>query len=209
MEKELKKGFNPEDITNLAKGIKQITDEICCVLKIPKVQKRGYWEDCEWGLIIIIKSVVKDDIWKKCRELYERAVLEISNSACRGKGFKFDLQITWSWWWHSWDVPLNWGEEYTWDKTACREDPPNRACFEGNLQEVKKDSIMGSWGVLGKGYISPWVVQKHPFHSPCKYYYSWGRWEFRRGRLWKKAKKKKAQRMDNRKNIRGKGNTFI
>ena len=42
MEKELKKGFNPEDITNLAKGIKQITDEICCVLKIPKVQKRGY-----------------------------------------------------------------------------------------------------------------------------------------------------------------------
>ena len=66
-------------------------------------------------------------------------------------------------------------EEYTWDKTACRpyrlfcpkcilhlnlkererEDPPNRACFEGNLQEVKKDLIMGSWGVLGKGYISP------------------------------------------------------
>ena len=39
---------------------------------------------------LVIRSVSKDDVWKKCKQLYERAGLEISHP---GRKDKYDIQM--------------------------------------------------------------------------------------------------------------------
>ena len=101
-----------------------------------------------------IRSVIKDDVWKKCKQLYERSGLKISHP---GKKDEYDLQMICA----DGDLPklilieVKSGNSYPWDSKS-KDLPPNCSLFEGNLQDIKRGSskkrTLGSWGQLCKSY---------------------------------------------------------
>merc|ERR1719222_175543 len=107
---------------------------------------------------LIIRSVVKLDVWRRCSQLYLRAGLSLSGVDRKEKDFKndeYDLQMVFA------DGDnLNWilvevknSNPYPWESTVS---PPNPSLFEGNLQEVKRNPKkarkVGSWGQLAKSF---------------------------------------------------------
>ena len=110
---------------------------------------------------LVIRSVIKLDVWSRCSQLYLRGGLSLSGLGVGGKiekDFKkdeYDLQMVFV----DGDT-LNWvlvevknSNSYPWESTVS---PPNPSLFEGNLQEVKRNPKkarkVGSWGQLTKSF---------------------------------------------------------
>ena len=160
-------GFSKEDVTLLVKRdnetMKRVSEEMAkkAVGLYNKYQKL----QSEMAEIIvkeaaeslklsslIIRSVSKDDVWKKCKQVYERSGLEITKP---GRKDEYDIQLFYL---DGNDVGLIYievknGNSYPWDLA---DSPPKPSLFEGNLQEVKrnpsKKRTLGSWGQLGKSH---------------------------------------------------------
>ena len=93
---------------------------------------------------LVIRSVFKLDVWRKCSQLYLRVGITIPDIE---KKDEYDLQMVFA----DGDT-LNWilvevknSNSYPWESTVS---PPNSSLFEGN----KKNKKVGSWGQLAKSF---------------------------------------------------------
>ena len=93
---------------------------------------------------LILRSVEKLNVWKRCKEVYVRAGIQISHPE---KKDEYDVLMVFA----DGDT-LNWilvevknSNSYPWESTVS---PPNPSLFEGN----KKKKKVGSWGQLAKSF---------------------------------------------------------
>ena len=166
-DKLIKDGFSKEEMTNLVKQDKQIMGRVeknvakRATELYTKYQKLG----SEMAEVKVkealdqlnvpglkIRSVAKNDVYKKCKQLYEKAGLQISNP---DKKDEYDIVMMYP------DgnsiglivIEVKNGNSYPWQST---EHPPNCSLFEGNRQEIQRNSkkkrVVGSWGQCGKSY---------------------------------------------------------
>ena len=99
-----------------------------------------------------IRSVVKNDVYKKCKQLYEKVGLKITNPDRKDE---YDILVLYP----DGDstglivIEVKNGNSYPWKAT---EHPPNRKLFEGNRREFERNQqkkrVLGSWGQCGKSY---------------------------------------------------------
>merc|ERR1719222_237593 len=154
------KGSTEEEVKNVIKASEKYAKYQKLMSEIAEVIVKEALE----GLAIpglVIRSVIKLDVWKRCSQLYLREGISLSGLGVGGKigkDFKkdeYDLQMVFV----DGDT-LNWilvevknSNSYPWESTVS---PPNPSLFEGNLQEVKrnpkKSRKVGSWGQLAKSF---------------------------------------------------------
>ena len=166
-DKLIKDGFRQEDVTKLVKQDKKIMERVGQETAKRAIKLYSKYQKLESELAEVkvkealdrlnlpglkIRSVVKDDVYKKCKQLYERVGLKISNPKQKDE---YDILMIYG---DGDDVGLIFIEvknrnSYPWGFCDC---PPNCSLFEGNLQDIKrvitKKRVLGSWGQLGKSY---------------------------------------------------------
>merc|ERR1719222_565807 len=154
------KGSTEEEVKNVIKASEKYAKYQKLMSEIAEVIVKEALE----GLAIpglIIRSVVKLDVWRRCSQLYLKAGISLSGLGDGGKigtDFKkdeYDLQMVFA----DGDT-LNWilvevknSNSYPWESTVS---PPNPSLFEGNLQKAKRNPKkarkVGSWGQLAKSF---------------------------------------------------------
>ena len=164
----ISKGSTEEEVKNVIKT----SDKYAKYQKLMSETAEVIVKETLEGLAIpglIIRSVVKLDVWRRCSQLYLRAGLSLSGVDRKEKDFKndeYDLQMVFA------DGDnLNWilvevknSNSYPWEATVS---PPNPSLFEGNLKEVKRNpkkakenGLLGSAGQ--KLHLHQRAVCRHP-----------------------------------------------
>ena len=166
-DKLIKDGLSQEDVTNLVKKDKTTAQKVDkeTAKKVTELYTKFQKLRSEMAEVKVrealdqltlpglkIRSLVKDDVYKKCKQLYGKAGLKISNP---DKKDEYDIVLFYP----DGDsiglivIEVKSGNSYPWNPT---EHPPNRKLFEGNRQEFERNPqnkrVLGSWGQCGKSY---------------------------------------------------------